>query len=232
MSLRPIVCEVCRAHPKNDSSLRPAAADYCWQLKKLPKMIKNKNVLKIIHFFPKKLKEMSGARIILEFTRVQPGLTLNLPQDVAFQSETIRTQSEDMAGISAGDKTVVEKDVVIPMETEEPAQYNAVVNIFTYIKQQLQKDPKADPQERRDPDKLEEWEVEFFKPMTQGDVFNFLQMADFLHVPRALDTAAAIIAKEVPGKSPEALRRIFAIPAEGEPGMTVEDALAIKDKDE
>ena len=174
-----------------------------------------------------RITPQAGVKVILQFELLPSNngvVTLELGQRIAFRSRVLMDRIEDMSRVrttSAGE--FIDEEVVIPMTNDDPIAFKAMADVFAYVGEYLNRDPNG--KETREVGELQEWEIDFFKPFTQGDLFNFLIQADFLDIKRALDTGALIVAKEIQGKTPEKLRYVFKIPQAGEAEVTVTEAL-------
>jgi hypothetical protein len=149
---------------------------------------------------------------------------VEVDRPAVLKSKTLRDMVEDFVGVDTID---------IPSHSND-----TIFNFFKYV--ELKDANKKEGDDARNP--LVAWETEFFSKFTTGDLFNFLLVANYLDAklivqstvssvdttdpanPKTIQTTvdktvydpvqdgAKVVANMIKGKTPDELRRNFAIP--------------------
>lgn len=88
--------------------------------------------------------------------------------------------------------------------TSVPATRDVLCHIFAYLALYAEK-----PRYAGDPNKLLDWEREFFAPMKYSTLFEFINAADFFAAKPAMHTACKFLASQMRGKSAEQITALL-----------------------
>ncbi len=138
------------------------------------------------------------------------GSKIILDTNIAKESVTLKNMLEDLNA----------EEAIIPLPG---TPQDALVNVFRYVKMQLDNPPpvkekKPGAEEEipvRSPELDAPWKHQFFTELDTKDrglIFQFITAANYLDIKYALEDCSKFIASLIKGKSPEEIRKAFALP--------------------
>jgi S-phase kinase-associated protein 1 len=120
----------------------------------------------------------------------------------ANQSVTIKNMLEDMEGIG--------QDTPIPLPNVTGPIFQKVLEYLAEAEKHV-KPVTEEKKETAANSTLEEWEVTFFKDMSQLELFQLILAGNYLDIKALLDASCKTVANSIKGKTPEEIRKTFNI---------------------
>ena len=126
--------------------------------------------------------------------------SVEVDRSLAVQSKTINDMLEDFGEGAA--------NVLIPVGQQSN---DSIALVFEYMDLNERNPPPEKKEGEARSSELQEWEKSFFVNMPMGQLFDFILTSNFLALKPALDASCKTVANLIKGKSPEEIRKTFAI---------------------
>jgi len=159
---------------------------------------------------------MSSSDVVLlqgEPTPTYP-TAVEIDRNIAEQSKTLKDMIEDFGGLNVPIEILNQSGGEVGRHSSD-----VIAAVFSYLSKKGVAPPlvagaTAPTAAEEQKKELEQWEKEMFANMSMKMLFDFILLSNWLDTKPALAASCKYVASLIKGKSPEEIRKTFAIPAQ------------------